>query len=70
MSDSYYTELRKYAAECKSKQWERRIWTKQPALINKKRTESRPYTGQHYDPEHFDVDPQAGGTTITVNSAL
>lgn len=58
MSDNYYTELREYAVECKSKQWELRKWTKQPALIDKKRTEIRLYTGQQYDPKYYEVDPQ------------
>jgi hypothetical protein len=58
MSDYYYNDLRKYAAECMVQKWELLTWVKQPALVNKERTKSCQYTGQQYDPKKFDVDPQ------------
>jgi len=55
MDKSYYQELRDYAEECRSKEWQLKVWAKQPALVNKSKTELRKYVGQKYDSKQFNL---------------
>ncbi len=42
----------------KSRTWTFLTWQPTPALVNKQGMATHQYTGQHFDPQYFKIDPK------------